>query len=236
MELIETAVVRLPVDLSASSMPQLIRDFEAALASPAPLVVVVGADAGTFCLGLAVGSGTRDQAPTHAFAGLLATLHRAPKPLLGVVDGRAIGGGMGLACACDWVLATERATFGLPELLWGLLPAIIYPVLADRMAPHAVRQWIISAHTRTAIEAQAAGLVDELIPASAVDRSIERAARHLRRLEPHALQQLRRWARESRQADLVSALNTGAGLTGIMLRDPDVKRRWDAFTAGEAPW
>jgi enoyl-CoA hydratase/carnithine racemase len=236
MELTTTAVIRLPVDLNAESVRGLAQDVEAAFASPASVVVIAGADADTFCLGLAVGAGADEGAPTQAFADVLATMHRAPKPMLAVVDGRAIGGGMGLACACDWVIATERATFGLPELLWGLLPAIIWPVLSDRMAPHAVRQWTISAHTRTAIEAEATGLVDTLVPSATLDAAIQRAVRHLRRLDPEALRSLRMWARYSRQIDLPSALTTGAEITANMLRDPAVKRRWDAFAAGEAPW
>lgn len=236
MELIQAATVRLPVDLSAHSLEILSRDMADAFASQAAMVTLIGADADTFCLGLAIGSSSDGAAPTHAFSDLLTTMHHAPKPVLAVVDGRAIGGGMGLACACDWVIATERATFALPELLWGLVPAIIWPVLTDRMAPHAVRQWTISAHARGAVEAQAAGLVDALVPAASLDRAIDRSTRHLRRLDPVALQRLRTWARESRRHDLPAALRLGADITAGMLHDPSVQRRWNAFAAGEAPW
>ena len=236
MDLNATAVVRLPIDLSSESLATLSRDVHQALASPAPVVAFVGADADTFCIGLAVGASTHGDAPTYAFADLFALLHRAPKPLLAVVDGRAIGGGMGLACACDWIVATERATFALPELLWGLMPAIIWPVLTDRMAPHTVRQWTISAHARGAAEAQATGLVDALVPAAALDRAVERSTHHLRRLDPTALTRLRSWARESRQHDLPTALQLGADLTAGMLRDPGVQRRWSTFVAGGTPW
>jgi enoyl-CoA hydratase/carnithine racemase len=236
MELTSTAVVRLPIDLSSTSLAALSRDVHEALASPAPVVAFVGADADTFCLGLAVGSSTQGSAPTHAFSELFTVLHQAPKPLLAVVDGRAIGGGMGLACACDWIIATERATFALPELLWGLVPAIIWPVLTDRMAPHTVRQWTISAHARGGTEAQATGLVDALVPSNTLDRAIERSTHHLRRLDPTALQRLRAWSRESRQHDLPTALRLGADITAAMLRDPGVHRRWNAFVAGGSPW
>jgi enoyl-CoA hydratase/carnithine racemase len=236
MELTHTATVRLPVDLSSTSLAAACRDIDGALASSAPVVALTGADADTFCLGLAVGTGVHGAAPTHAFSDLFAKLHQSPKPLLAVVDGRAIGGGLGLACACDWVIATERATFGLPELLWGLVPAIIWPVLSDRMAPHAVRQWTISAHARGAIEAQAAGLVDALVPAASLERAVERGVHHLCRLDPQALQRLRTWARESRQYDLATALRLGADITAEMLKQPAVERRWNAFVAGGSPW
>jgi enoyl-CoA hydratase/carnithine racemase len=251
VELTPIAHVRLPVDLGVESLRVLTRELQEALASPAPVVAISGAAPDTFCLGLAIGSNLQG-APTNAFADVLSTMHHAPKPLLAIVDGRAIGGGMGLACACDWVIATERATFALPELVWGLMPAIIWPVLTDRMAPHTVRQWTISAHSRPVTEAQLAGLVDTIILGSpsgsqsgshsgsssetALDRAIERSARMLHRLDAAALQRLRSWARESRRHDLPTALQLGSEITATMLREPSVQRRWQAFVAGESPW
>ena len=236
MELNDTATVQLPVDLDARSIGRLTRDLDDALASPAPLVTLIGANADTYCLGLAVGSSLHGAAPTHAFSDLLTTMHQAPKPLLAAVDGRAIGGGMGLAAACDWVVATERATFALPELLWGLVPAIIWPVLTGRMAPHVVRQWTLSAHSRSGAEGHAAGLVDDLVPNGTLDRGIGRRTRTLRRLDPDALRRLRAWARVSQQHDLATALRLGAEITSTMLHHPSVQRRWAAFAAGESPW
>lgn len=230
------ATVRLPKDLDPASVAALTRSFEAALASEAPVVAFTGADPDTFCLGLAIGSSLDGSAATHAFAGLLTRMHEAPKPLLAVVDGRAIGGGMGLACACDWVVATDRSTFALPELLWGLVPAIIWPVITSRMAPHVARQWTISAHTRTAADGLGAGLVDEVTTPDTIDRAVTRAVRSLRRLDPDALRRLRTWARTSPQHDLADALRIGADITADMVRQPAVRRRWEAFEQGGTPW
>jgi enoyl-CoA hydratase/carnithine racemase len=99
-----------------------------------------------------------------------------------------------------------------------------------------VRQWTISAHARGAIEAQAAGLVDALVPAASLDRAMQKGAHHLCRLEPNALQRLRAWARESRQHDLADALRLGADITAGMLREPAVQQRWQAFVGGGSPW
>lgn len=236
MELTSVARVQLPVDLSAQTIGTLTRSMSDALASASPVVLITGASADTFCLGLAIGEAANGAAPTHAFSDLLTMMHRAPKPLLAVVDGRAIGGGMGIACACDWVVASDRATFALPELLWGLVPAIIWPVLTDRMAPHVVRQWTISAHSRSAADAHGSGLVDDLVPAAGLDGAIRRGTRTLSRLDPDALTCLRGWARESRNHELPHALQRGAEITGEMVLRPSVQRRWQAFAAGEAPW
>jgi enoyl-CoA hydratase/carnithine racemase len=152
------------------------------------------------------------------------------------IDGAAIGGGLGLACACDGVVATERSTFGLPELLWGLVPAIIWPVVTDRMAPHVARQWTISAHSRTAADAHAAGVVDEVIADGMLDAGLRRSLRALGRVEPRALARLRAWSRESRALPLADATARGAALTATLMTEPQVQARWRAFTEGEAPW
>jgi enoyl-CoA hydratase/carnithine racemase len=230
------STIELPTALDTASVATLTDDCRRALAGPAPVVAFTGASADTFCLGLAIGSSLDAEASTAAFADLLALLHASPKPLIAVVDGRAIGGGMGIACACDWVVATDRATFALPELLWGLVPAIIWPVIADRMAPHVARQWTLTAHTRSADEGRTAGLVDDVVAAEEVDRAVRRAVRALHRLEPGALRAFRQWARQSRQHDLGTALAAGATLTATLLRQPEARRRWAAFTDGASPW
>jgi enoyl-CoA hydratase/carnithine racemase len=228
------ATVRVPFDLRTESVARLGRDFEAAVSSSAPVVALVGATDDTFCLGMAIGADTHHS--THAFSDVLAALHAAPKPLIAVVDGRAIGGGMGLACACDWLIATERSSFALPELLWGLVPAIIWPVIADRMPPHVARRWVVSAHSRDGAEAFTAGLVDELVAADALDAAVRRSARKLQRLDGEALRRMRAWVRASRQHEMPVALRLGADLTAALAQQTTVRRRWQTFADGDAPW
>ena len=237
MELIgASAVIAMPERLTRVSVAALAADLDAALAAPARVVTFTGTADGTFCLGLALDAPDDGEPATALFADLLLALHRAPKPLLALVDGRAIGGGLGIACACDRVIASERSTFALPELLWGLIPAIIWPVIADRMAPHAARQWTISAHARNAADAAAAGLADEVTPVDGIPEATKRAERALARLEPAALVRFRDWARRSRSLPLAEALAAGAGITSETLRGSAARERWNAFTAGDQPW
>jgi enoyl-CoA hydratase/carnithine racemase len=246
----ELTTITVPAQLDAASVERVSNEFAAACVSSAVRVVALrGASADTFCLGLAIGDviDAGGQASTSAFSDLLALMHDSPKPLLAIVDGRAIGGGLGLACACDRVIATSRATFGLPELLWGLVPAVIWPVVTDRMAPHVARQWTLTAHSRNAAEALAAGVIDDLVDVvdsdadadttpARLDAATRRAVRALGRLEPEALRRLRHWSRASRSLTLPAALAGGAEITASMMRNPDVRRRWRAFAEGEAPW
>jgi enoyl-CoA hydratase/carnithine racemase len=236
MELMASAaIVHLPRQLDADSVAALAGDVAAALRREAGALVLLGADAEVYCAGLALDAG-KVAAPAQAFAEVLAALHASTRPTLALVDGQCIGGGLGLAAACDWVIATDRATFALPELLWGLVPAIIWPVVAGRMAPQVARRWTLTAWSRPAWEALAAGLVDEVATAAGLDRAAGRALRMLARVEPGALCHLRDWARTAPALPLPEALARGAALTAGRMQDPAVRRRWAAFAAGEAPW
>jgi enoyl-CoA hydratase/carnithine racemase len=229
------ATIRLPRQLDAASVAALARDLAAVLRSESGAVVLRGAEPEVYCAGLALDADAA-AASTQAFADVLGALHGSGKPTLALVDGQCIGGGLGLAAACDWVVATDRATFALPELLWGLVPAIIWPVVAGRMAPQAARRWTLTAWSRPAWEALAAGLVDDVVPADGLDRAAERALRMLARVEPDALRHLRDWARTAASLPLDQALARGAALTAGRMQDPAVRRRRAAFAVGEAPW
>lgn len=238
MELIGTlggaAVVRLPAELSTTAVARLADDFNRSVAAPDRLIVLRGADEATFCTGLALDAD--GPVETEAFAAVLAGLVDAPKPTLAFVDGRAIGGGLGLASGCDWVVATERATFALPELLWGLVPAMIWPLLTSRMTEGEARRWTISAHSRTASAAMAAGLVDEIAAPGRHEAALARAVRMLSRLEPTALQRMRRWSREARDQPLAAVLARGARLTAGMAESAAARARIAAFRQGDSPW
>jgi len=231
-----TGAIRLPRALDGASVRTLERRVAEALSADVNVVTLEGADAATFCSGMDVDAVLDDREAMAVFADLFATLQSSPKPLLAIVDGAAIGGGLGLACACDWVIATSRATFGLPELLWGLAPATIWPIVSTRMATHDAWRWTISAYTRSAAEACASGIVDEVVDPGALVQTANRAVRRLSRLEPHALARMRAWARDCRRHPFADAVSIGAAIIGDLAIRPEVKRRWQIYTAGDAPW
>lgn len=236
MELTAPCVdVRLPETLGHDSLAVLAANLGQAFASPVPVVCLRGATDEVFCKGLSLDAEAVGTADVEAFAALLGTLIDAPKPTVAVIDGQALGGGLGLAAACDWVMASKRSTFGLPELLWGLLPAIIWPAVAGRMSTRPAMAWVLHAQSRPADAALAAGLVDELI-GERPDRDVQRRLRALRRLDPGALAELRRWARDSARLPVADALAQGAAITGARLQTPAVRARLAAFNRGEAPW
>lgn len=238
MELTGASIVRMPPQLGVDTVGDFRTALHSAMTDDSAVVVLIGATTETFCTGLAIDQGGAIE--TDTFAEVLALLADAPKPTLAFIDGTAIGGGFGLACTCDWIIATEHASFGLPELLWGLIPAMIWPAVVGRLGANAARRWTVSAHSRSAREAMEAGAVDELVSTgtaeSRVVRTLQRAVRMLARLEPGAARQLRRWQREAQIGTLTDALSRGAQLTQHMANTPVTRARVAAFSRGESPW
>ena len=86
----------------------------------------------------------RSKAEAGRFAKLLYRMHTYPKPLIARVHGPAFAGGMGLAAACDLVVAAEEAEFCLPEVRIGLVPAMISPYLVRAMGEQQARRYILT--------------------------------------------------------------------------------------------
>jgi enoyl-CoA hydratase/carnithine racemase len=225
------SIVAVPATLDATTLARFDEQLAAAIACGQPLLLL-GGKTGAFCTGLDLESNHGQSQEAHKFAGILLRLWQAPLPTVAAIDGRAFGGGLGIACACDRILATDRATFALPELLWGFVPAIIWPLVRTRLCDSKARWWALTGHARTVAEAVADGLVDELSPSDAWEATLRRALRACQRADRDAIPALRRLA----QPDMADRIAEGAAMTAVALGDPKVRRRLAAYARGEAPW
>jgi enoyl-CoA hydratase len=101
------------------------------------------------------------------------------KPVIAAVNGYALGGGLELALACDFIYAAEKARFGLPEVTLGVLPGFGGTQnLARLIGPNRAKELIFTGRSLTASEALAWGIVNAVFPdAELVERSKETAAR-----------------------------------------------------------
>eukprot|EP01032_Pedospumella_encystans_P017792 gene17792-20268_t len=97
-----------------------------------------------------------------AFGHLLQAITALPMPVLAVVEGAAMGGGLGLACCADIVLATEDARFALSETGLGLIPAQIAPFVQARVGHREALRLGLSGERVSGTLAQSLGLVDAL--------------------------------------------------------------------------
>ena len=171
-------IARLSIDRPAkrNAMDQAMweafpRLVEAAMADASVrLLVVASAHPGPFCAGADIGEfatasadpawRARNQAAIRATQ---VTLARAPKPTVAMIDGDAVGGGCGIALACDVRIASPRARIGITPAKLGL----VYPLhdtrlLVDLVGPAQARRLLYSGMLIDAAEALRIGLVQEL--------------------------------------------------------------------------
>jgi methylglutaconyl-CoA hydratase len=99
-------------------------------------------------------------------ARLMRTLDRLPKPTLALVNGAAMGGGVGLVAASDIALAATDAIFALPEVKLGLIPAVISPYVIAAIGPRPARRYFLTGERFDATEAHRLGLVHAVVPAA----------------------------------------------------------------------
>ena len=219
---------------------QLHRALAAAEASDECRVVIIEGEPGTFCSGLdlrqLVETGAVDVAAGAAdFAECLLGICRSSKYTLAIVDGLVQGGGVGIAAAADLVIATADAFFVLPEMVLGLVPAMVMPILMQRMPPQKVRRLALQG-TFDARAAEAAGLADQVVAERVrLAGAVRDAVKHALRLNPSALGKMKTLARQMEGMPCEAALGIGRDMTAALLEDPRVLAHLRAFLEGAAP-
>lgn len=233
--------ILLPGSLGLAEIHAL-RDRLADAAAQASGIVVLTGGHEVFCRGLdfAALQDTSSEARSAAFVsfgGCLEALRCLPHPVVAQVEGTALGGGVGLAAACDVVIAGEQASFGLPELLFGLLPGIVLPVLLERMTLQKARRMALYGHAHTAHEAKDLGLVDQVVAADVLAAAVQGAIRRLSRAVPPAVSAYKRWSAAASKLDLISGLKQGAEWSALALeREGAMESIRDFQENGEFPW
>jgi isohexenylglutaconyl-CoA hydratase len=159
--------------LSPEMVQELQTVIDAAAADATLRAVVLRGANGFFCAGGSMGNfqeglkaeqtqGGIDPIATsnRRFGDFMIALARLPKVLVAVVEGAAMGGGLGLACVADIALAREDAKFALSETTLGLVPAQIAPFVVARIGQTSARRLALSGERIDGIEALRIGLVD----------------------------------------------------------------------------
>lgn len=96
-------------------------------------------------------------------ADLMRTLNRLSKPTIGLIQGAAYGGGVGLTACCDIVIAAEHAKFCLSEVKLGLIASVISPYVRAAIGETQARRYTLTAEVFSAKEAMRIGLVHEVV-------------------------------------------------------------------------
>jgi cyclohexa-1,5-dienecarbonyl-CoA hydratase len=147
-------------------------------------VIVFRAEGKAFSAGVDVGEHLGDMVKRmiEAFHGMFRLMDELQAPSVAVVNGSALGGGCELALYCDMVLATEKSTFGQPEIMVGVFPpiaALIFPRIIGRKK---AMELILSGKTIGARDALEMGLINRIIPEDTLEEEakefVDQFARH----------------------------------------------------------
>ena len=170
--------------LSASMMRDLGSAFRWCKAEPSVAVVVLtGAGDRAFCAGADL-AGFGDEQPAlelnlhgrRALADIFIELAELGKPIVGRINGHALAGGFGLACACDLLVAVDTATFGTPEINVGIWPMMIQAVLSRNVPRKVLMEMVMLGDRWSATQLHQIGVVNRVVSAERLDEETERVA------------------------------------------------------------
>lgn len=132
-----------------------------------------GADIGWMAKAIAY-SRQENLSDAEDMARLMERLDTLPMPVIGRIQGSALGGGVGLAAICDIVVSADDAVFGLSEVKLGILPAVVGPYVLRKIGISAARELFLTGARFDALRAREIGLVHEVVPADALDAAVAR--------------------------------------------------------------
>lgn len=137
----------------------------------------------------------RNREDARALEAMLRAIDECPKPVIAMVQGAAIGGGMGLVAACDIAVAAETAQFATSEVRLGIVPAVIAPFVVRAIGPREARRRFLTAERFGAEEARRIGLVHEVVPPDALEDRVQAFAAEILKGGPLALADAKRLVR-----------------------------------------
>lgn len=171
---------------------------------------------------------------------LFSTIRDCAAPVLGVVQGAAFGGGLGLVAACDFVLAEEKTQFCFSEVKLGIVPAVISRFVIEKSTPGLVGPWMISGRIFKSEQALNMGLVHDVVDEESLHereteivRSFSQAGREATRVTKKLIRDLPAWSSAETRietAKLIAARRiSGEGQEGIKAflekREPSWRRK-----------
>jgi methylglutaconyl-CoA hydratase len=162
-------------DVLISELQQAFRSLDASTR-----VVVLSGEGKAFCAGADADwmrrsktfSPEENRRDATAVAAMLQAVDECPVAVIAHLHGAAMGGGAGLAAACDITLAETGTQFGFPEVRLGIVPAVISTFVLPRIGVRAARRYFLTGERFEASEALALGLVHEVVAPDAIERRI----------------------------------------------------------------
>jgi len=222
--------------LNTKTIEALQRELQRAELDPGVRTVAIRGAGKDFCAGAdleeLLASIDRDPAENEAAALQLGqvfmTMRGLPKPVVGIVQGRALAGGAGLATACDIVLMARSAELGYPELQRGFVPAMVMTMLRRQVGERLAFDLVTTGRVLSAAEAVAAGLASRVVD-SELDGAVEVLLTQLASASPSALALTKRLLYQLDGESFADGIGLGARVNALARAHPDFKTAVAAF-------
>jgi methylglutaconyl-CoA hydratase len=190
-----------------------------------------------FCSGMdlrtfaddASGDLAKFQTESRNMAGLLLDMRRHPRPIVAAVQGRALGGGCGIATAADIVLAADLAQFGYPEINIGFVPAIVMAILRRSVSERRAFELVASGEIVSAQTALGYGMINRVFGAPTFDRDVEEYVSNLAAKSTSALTLAKELFYRTDAMQFEAALEAGAEINAVARTTDDFKRGIEKF-------
>ena len=161
--------------------------FAQVVADPAVRVVVLAGEGNHFSAGAdlqwmqraSTASREWNLADARRFAEMLYRIESCPKPVVARVQGAALGGGVGLLCACDIAIASDNASFAVSEAKFGILPSVIGPYLTNAVGKRQAKRLALTTARIGAAEALAMNMVHQVTTQDGLDAAVDATVKEL---------------------------------------------------------
>ena len=180
---------RPPLNVMNIAMMRQIHEAIVSLTDRCDILVFRGSGEKGFSAGADIADHTPDRVGDmlDAFHSIFRELWRSPLITVAAIHGHCLGGGCELATFCDFVIASESATFGQPEIKLGCFPPVAMITFPRLIGMRAALDLILTGRSISANEAHQLGLVTRLVPDGELDMAIDRLRSDLQSLSPRVL-------------------------------------------------
>ena len=194
------------------------------------LVVFRGAGA-EFCIGRAAGRPANPNAEAlqrrrefDLVFGCYGTFRKCPIPIVGVVQGKAHGLGCALAALCDITIASDNATFAVPEMGHRILPGMVMSALIDRVPRKALTYLVHTTATISAERALTFGIVSEVVPAARLDATVEATCAAILKAPSIATEGVKEYVGRAMDMDIASAVDFARNLHATINSSSEMRK------------
>ncbi len=150
-------------------------------------------------------------------------VRKSPAPVIALIQGRALGFGCALAAVADITIASQRATFQVPEFAHNIMPTMVMSSMIDRLSLKAIMYLVYTSKIIGAEQALSLGLVNEIVAPDQLESSAETLCASLLKASRPAVFGVKEYAMQAQGADIATAVSYARSLHALVNTSGDLR-------------